>query len=304
MTKPSLQPPGVIRDCVERLLPGSAQWRRVQGGYTQAERWLVDYDGERRAFIKAAVDPPTTDWLRQEGRLYQAVQESWTAKKLAFHDDDGCVVLVIEDLSHADWTPSWSRERVRAVLDTLRAIHRTPVPEWVPLLVDEDLGVSEAGFRDRWQQVSDSPQGFMELGLCSASWFATHIESLVAAASRAVLAGGDLLHLDVRSDNMCFVPKTDGTERVVLVDWNWVAQGNGQVDVAFWLPTLAMEGGPLPHEILPDEPELAALVSGFFAWEGSQPREGDMIRIRDLQRAQLAVAFPWAIRALGLPPPL
>jgi hypothetical protein len=42
-------------------------------------------------------------------------------------------------------------------------------------------------------------------------------------------------------------------ERVVLVDWNWACRGHGAVDVAAWLPSLHLEGGPRPDTIL-DEP--------------------------------------------------
>ena len=30
----------------------------------------------------------------------------------------------------------------------------------------------------------------------------------------------------------------------MLVDWNWAGLGNPLVDLAFWLPSLFMEGGP------------------------------------------------------------
>ena len=67
----------------------------------------------------------------------------------------------------------------------------------------------------------------------------------MAAEAEAVLDGTDLLHLDVRSDNLCFVGS-----RAVLVDWNWACRGNGLVDLAGWVPSLHAEGGPLPESCL------------------------------------------------------
>jgi hypothetical protein len=82
----------------------------------------------------------------------------------------------------------------------------------------------------------------------------------VHAGEEAELRGDDLLHFDVRSDNLCFV-----NGRTVFVDGNLACKGNGRFDVAFWLPSLRLEGGPDPWEVLPNTGALAAVVAGFFA---------------------------------------
>jgi hypothetical protein len=78
---------------------------------------------------------------------------------------------------------------------------------------------------------------------------------------------------------------------------------NPQLDLGFWLPSLAYEGGPAPERILPDAPEVAAWVAGFFAARAGLPGISDAPRVRLVQRQQLATALPWAARALGLPLP-
>jgi hypothetical protein len=90
---------------------------------------------------------------------------------------------------------------------------------------------------------------------------------------------------------------------VVLVDWNWAGRGNGILDIAAWLPSLHLEGGPLPDTILPECPHFAALISGYFAARAGLPVEQASVGIRALQLAQLKVALPWVVRALGLPHP-
>jgi hypothetical protein len=76
------------------------------------------------------------------------------------------------------------------------------------------------------------------------------------------------------------------------------------VDVAVWLPSLRVEGGPEPWEVLPGAGELAAWLSGFFAARaGLPPPPTAAPTVRALQRAQLEVALPWAARELGLPRP-
>jgi thiamine kinase-like enzyme len=110
-----------------------------------------------------------------------------------------------------------------------------------------------------------------------------------------------LLHFDVRSDNLCL-----RGDRAVLVDWNFACVGNPLFDVAAWLPSLHAEGGPAPDEVLPptDEvAEIAALLAGNFAARGPRPEIPEAPHDRQLQRAQLTTALPWAARVLELPPP-
>ena len=87
----------------------------------------------------------------------------------------------------------------------------------------------------------------------------------------------------------------------VVVDWNWACVGNPDLDVAFWLPSLGMEGGPEPWKVLPGRAELAAVVSGFFASREAVP--GLPEAVRRFQRAQLQVAMRWMCHELGLPRP-
>ena len=73
------------------------------------------------------------------------------------------------------------------------------------------------------------------------------------------------MHCDVRSDNLCL-----RDQRAVLLDWNHARIGNPAFDVAFWLPSLTLEGGPDPATFGVDE--LAVFVAGFFAATGRTAR--------------------------------
>ena len=138
----------------------------------------------------------------------------------------------------------------------------------------------------------------MSLGLCSADWLNDALPTLITAENRAVLAGSELLHLDVRSDNICFLG-----DRVVLVDWNWACVGNSMLDVMFWLPSLKLEGGPPPEQIIEGDPNLVALVAGFWAYRAGMSPPYSTSAVRELQRKQLEVALPWSANLLRLPPP-
>jgi hypothetical protein len=266
--------------------------RPALGGYTHAERWIVQMADGRSAFVKGAVDEDTAAWLRAEHRIYADVRGSFLPELLAWIDDKEHPVLVLDDLSEAIWPPPWTGNQVPRVLETLREVAATTPPPGLDSL---------ANLRDYltgWPVVAEDPTPFLSLGLCSLPWLERALPELIAAEGAFVLAGNALVHFDVRSDNICF---TD--ERTLLVDWNGAVVGNPVIDLAAWLPSLHAEGGPAPEELLPGAPEAAALVGGFFAARAGLPQIERARRVREVQLAQLRAALPWAARALGLPPP-
>ena len=118
------------------------------------------------------------------------------------------------------------------------------------------------------------------------------------AADAASYRGGAFLHMDVRSDNLCLQG-----ERVVLVDWNWAVRGPAELDLACWLPSLRLEGGPLPEQVAGGLGGYAAAVASYFATVAALPPVPDSPRLRHGQLDQLKIAVPWACRELGLPEP-
>ncbi len=162
-------------------------------------------------------------------------------------------------------------------------------PSGLPPLVPDDLHT--------WREVERDAEPFLGLGLCSGEWLEQALPELIAATERCNIGGDAFVHLDVRSDNICFP-----AGHAKLVDWNWASVGNPLVDLAFWLPSLFVEGGPSPTEVLPDAGELPAVVSGFFAPIAGLPPPAGAPTVRPLQLAQLKVALPWAVDVLGLPP--
>jgi aminoglycoside phosphotransferase (APT) family kinase protein len=140
----------------------------------------------------------------------------------------------------------------------------------------------------------------LSTGVCSRAWLRRHLPALREAAERALFAGDDFLHLDVRSDNIAL-----RGGRAILVDWNWASVGNALLDVVAWAPSLHAEGGPPPEDVVGGEgvPELAAALAGYFAARVGLPPPPTAPRVRVVQRSQLDVALPWACRMLGLPEP-
>jgi hypothetical protein len=266
-------------------------WRIVSRGYTNALRLIVTCADGTSVFVKGATDARTAIRLRTEHRIYSEITAAFLPAMHGWDDDGAAPFLVLEDLSDALWSPPWTTRRIAQVLQTLEQVAATPPPAWLP-----DLG-AWGPHRSGWAQVRNDPGPFLRLGLCSATWLTRTIDALATAEARVPLWGEELVHGDVRSDNLCFVG-----DRVMLVDWNLAGRGNGTLDIAAWLPSLHLEGGPLPDTILPVQSHWAALISGYFAARAGLPVEQATPRIREVQRAQLRVALPWAARALALPP--
>ena len=124
-------------------------------------------------------------------------------------------------------------------------------------------------------------------------WLERRIPEIFAAAETAPVDGDDLCPLDVRSDNLCLLD-----DRAVLVDWNWLSLANADLELAARLPSLAVEGGPHPWQVLPGSPEFAALLAGVFAAVVGLPPPETAPTVRSFQRAQLDVALEWFDREL------
>ena len=67
---------------------------------------LVRVAQERKSvFIKYADTPESMKWLRDERKFYEAVGDTFTARKMAFGESPSHVFLALEDLSGAFWPP-------------------------------------------------------------------------------------------------------------------------------------------------------------------------------------------------------
>ena len=258
-------------------------------GYAKAFHAVAEFDEGSTAFIKAGAEEITSGFLRDELRFYLAVQASFMPGLLGYDDGDP-PLLVLEDLSAARWPPPWDDAAIEQVRAALAEVWRTPVPAWVPPITDE-----REWLLGGWSQIDADPKPFLSLGLAPAEWLEEALPVLRSAAEGAPIEGEALLHLDVRSDNLCLTGRG-----AVLVDWNLVHRGNPELDLAAWAPSLHLEGGPPPELTLPSAPGIAAALAGFFAARAGLPPPPTAPEVRSFQLAQAQVALPWACRELDL----
>ena len=264
--------------------------RRIQTrGYALAYHAVAEFEDGSTAFVKAGAEEVTSEFLREELRAYASVEGPFMPRLLGMDDGDP-PLLVIEDLSDARWPPPWDEASIEAVRRSLEAIWATEPPDWVPPITDE-----REWLLGGWSDIEEDPEPFLSLELYAAEWLDENLPALRSAAESAPIDGEALLHLDVRSDNICLVERG-----AVLVDWNFVHLGNPELDLAGWASSLHLEGGPPPEEILADAGELAAGLAGYFASRAGLPPPPTAPEVRRIQLAQARVAIPWALRELGL----
>jgi hypothetical protein len=258
-------------------------------GYAAAFHAVAKLDDGRTAFVKAGAEEVTSSFLREEIRVYRTIQGPFMPVFYGADERDPAV-LVLEDPSGGRWPPPWDARSIEAVREALAAVAATPVPEELGR-IDERRDWLCGG----WAVIECEPEPFLSLGVCSRRSLETVLPTLRRAAESAPIDGDALIHLDVRSDNLCLTARG-----AVLVDWNHACRGNPDLDLAFWLPSLRLEGGPPPEALLPGAGGLAALLAGFFGARAGLPPPETAPHVRGIQLAQLRVAFPWAARELQL----
>jgi len=291
---PSCQAPAMHARIEEVVGARVTRLEHVQGrGYTHAGRHRAFLADGRTVFVKSAVDDLSAGWLRTEIAVYTALRGSFLPEFHGWAEHDGLPLIVLEDLGDAHWPPPWREGDVDSVKRALADIAATAPPAGLERVPRDTLAFE-------WREVERDPEPFLSLGVCTRAWLDEHLPALREAAERAPFDGGELLHLDVRSDNIAL--RNGGA---VLVDWNWACAGNALLDVVAWAPSLHLEGGPRPEDVVDGEgvAEFASALSGFFAARAGLPPPETAPRVRAGQRRQLAIALPWASRALGLPGP-
>ena len=276
---------------ISSLIGGAASsFVRAHGGYSPAGRWTF-HANHQTYFAKIGTTAGSSKQLRLEINAYDKIRGDFMPSRIASEDHEYAPLLILEDLSDFHWPPPWRSSQLEAVLAQIANMHESAA----------DLPAFEVLHGRNWVNwpvVAEDKERFLRLGLVSQKWLERALPTLLEAESSCVTDGDSLTHFDIRSDNICV-----RDQAVKLIDWNGACLGNPKLDLGFWLPSLAHEGGPTPDTLLNGEPEIAACVSGYFAARAGLPEIDNAPRVRLVQRQQLGPALSWAVRALDLPSP-
>jgi hypothetical protein len=253
------------------------------------------FEDGRRVFVKAVGPEPNArspEFHRREIEIVSSLPEGAPVPRLLWSHDEEWVVLVFEDVAGREPAQPWRRDELDLVLDAAAELAHALTPSPVATTPAGEMLVTGI---NSWHRVqADRPPGLDE-------WSQRHLEELVALEAEvgAAVEGDTLLHLDIRADNILIA-----ADRVYFVDWPHARVGAPWLDAVAFAPSVAMQGGPEPEEILARWPgaegadaravdAAVASVAGFFTYFALLPAPPGLPTLRAFQAAQGDVARAW-----------
>lgn len=292
-----------VRAGIERICGSPVVHARSQpGGFSPGVAARVECADGTRIFVKAvsdAANPDTPGMHRREARVLRALDPVIARRHLpvprlrGMLEADHWTALVLEDVDGRQPTLPWERTELADVLTAADQLADalTPSPIEARSLA-EQFGNDFTG----WRTLAAGPdRGRID------SWSLAHLDELAELERRwpQHAAGNTLLHADLRADNILITG-----DRVVFVDWPHACTGAAFVDVVGLAPSVAMQGGPPPDELLAmtrtgraaSREALASVVcaiAGYFTERSLRPAPAGILTVRAFQAAQGEIARRW-----------
>jgi hypothetical protein len=276
----------------------------LPGGFSPGAASCLSFpDGD--VFVKAVgleLNSESPGMHRRESAISAVLPRSPLFPRLIGTFDDGdWVALAFEAIDGRLPRHPWVPVELDAAVAALGAMHDalTPSPDASVEASAIRMGSAFGG----WELLAslDSPPAGLD------QWSRRNLTRLaeLEAGWPTACAGRTLVHGDVRSDNLLFGPKG-----VVFVDWPHASIGTPVLDLVEWAPSVALEGGPDPEQLLarhapsrrcdPDVVTvLVAAVTGFFLYRSCLPAPPGLPTLRAFQAAQGETARAWLQRRTG-----
>lgn len=287
-------PPAVRRAIEERVGGRVVEAITQPGGFSPglAAR-LVTGDG-RRSFVKAVselANPDTPHMHRREAEVVAALPPEAPVPRLQWsYDEDGWVALGFEDVDGHTPAQPWRDGELRMVIDSLARLHDvlTPSP-----IAGESASHAFATHLKGWGELKESKAPLDE-------WSGRNLERLIEleAKAPAAAAGETLLNFDVRADNILIAG-----DKVFFVDWPWARIGAPFVEWVGFAPSVHMQGGPKPEELMRmfrfgdiDADAVNAVIAsitGYFLAYARRPPPPGIPTVRAFQAAQGKISLAW-----------
>ena len=264
-------------------------------GFSPGLAARIRLDDGRRVFVKAVsavANPDTPDIHRREARVLAAMPVSAPVPRLLWtYDRAPWVALGLEDVDGRHPDEPWTEHDLSLVIATYEKLARELTP--APISVDDAVHGFERDING-WQVALARDEQRLD------PWCRKHLARLAELESRAPEAarGDTLLHFDARADNLLIAG-----ERVYVVDWPWARTGAWWIDIVGMAPSVTMQGGPSPEELLErldlsgvEKADLDAVIcsiAGYFAVHALDPPPPGIPTVRAFQAAQGRVAIAW-----------
>ncbi len=297
--------PAAVKAGIERICGAAVLRAQSQpGGFSPGVAARLTCADGSRWFVKAVsaeVNPVSPGMHRREAEVLRALDPLIAAGKLAVPrlrgtlDQPPWMALVLADIEGEHPALPWQPAELTALLAGLDQLADalTPAPIAITSLV-EQFGEDFTG----WRKLAADPGRYS--GRLDA-WSREHLDLLVGLERGwpAHAAGDTLVHADIRADNVLLT-----SEGAVVLDWPHACRGPAFTDLVFFAPSVAMQGGPEPGDLLttPKAGRAASrdavtatvcALAGFFTERSLQPPPPGIPTVREFQAAQGAVARRW-----------
>ena len=270
-------------------------WTKPDCGLSSAIRYSLLLEDKTKVFIKAATDSETEEWLRTEHLVLASYNEDFMPAIVGWIDEPGSYpVLITQDFSDAYWAAGkngvcWRNGDIDLLLDTVKKLSTVKGHLSLSKLKNSNAKV--------WTKIAENPDEFLQLKVCSKNWLMQSIDYLIEAENNLDNTGEVLVHGDVRSDNICI-----NKPRVIFVDWSNAGIGSVDHDLANLLPTLHLEGGPTPYQIMPWAANQATYICATHIHRLSKDKSiPSWLNI--VFKKLIAIELEWAAKCLNLDKP-
>ena len=302
--------PARVRGGIERWLGGAVVGAVIQPtGFTPGVAARLTVDDGRRVFVKAAGPEPnasTPAMHRREASIVSAMPCDAPVPRLLWSYDEGegdWIALVFEDVEGRHPTQPWRDDELHRVVAAMEDLSTLLTPSPLPAAM---VGTAGYIFASRgWRQLRDERPSRLDY---VDEWSRRNLQTLAAIEEtvEGALKGDTLLNNDIRADNILLTAR-----HTWFVDWPHASVGPPWLDVVAFAPSVTMQGGPPPEEVVSahsatrtaDSDAITAAVvtlAGFFTHRAAQPPPPGLPTVRAFQDAQGVVARKWVAQRTGL----
>lgn len=320
--KPSwAEVPTASRVRIEGMIGPVVGAETVWGGFGPTASFALTTASGKRFFCKGTHPGNTKEGhaavLREVDNLIEFPELTFRfgAALAGLVEDEGWHLMVLEHVQRAVNVPPWTDGTLARVMALIAEFHRA-TPERAEAILRDCLA---SDLTANWRVLRDKPAAreafaaLFEDAPGAMRWLDAHVERLAALEDRGPDIGGPRgwVHMDIRSDNLIVAQ-----DRVLLIDWPVLSYGPRLLDIAFFLPSLAGQGGPSCADGLKlyeaaagatftqdDVATAATVIAGFFAARAGEPEIPALPRLRWIQKLQLFPALDWLCDSLGIDKP-
>lgn len=295
--------PGPVRTGIERICGSPVVRAKSQpGGFSPGVAARLECADGTRIFVKAvsdAANPQSPDMHRREARVLRALDPVIARRELPIPrlrgvlEADHWTALVLEDVDGRQPALPWQPAELADVLTAADQLADALTPSPIEARGLADLfGDDFTG----WRTLAAGPdRGRID------PWSLAHLDELAELECEwpQHAAGDTLLHADIRADNVLLTG-----DRVIFVDWPHACLGAAFVDVMLLAPSVAMQGGPQPDELLAmtrtgraaSGEAVTAVVcamAGYLTERALRPAPAGIPTVRAFQAAQGEITRRW-----------